>query len=265
MQRNNIRSRKTTIFLVIILLLLCIWYTIKVIGRIDRIDIESNNEIEEFPVLGKPDEIFIGTPANKNRANGIGSIENGSNVISDTNVNSDVNGIEDDTIAVLNTNENNINNGDTSKDNDVMSTEEEGFWITDKAQIWETESMLRTFENPLYNMQERIAPGSSNSYAFNLINNNNFTVKCDVVFIENNPYGINMQYRLKQNGSYICGDSTTWVPYEELQSTNITLNPNESIPYVLEWKWFNSANDTQIGKTGNVQYSLSIKIYAEEI
>ena len=43
------------------------------------------------------------------------------------------------------------------------------------------------------------------------------------------------------------------------------LGPNISMPYILEWKWFNSSNDTEIGQAGNATYSLSIHIYAEQI
>lgn len=246
MQNRNKQSEQiSSIVLLVIILLLCLSYAISVVGRIGTLYINMPAELStSSKLLSKPDKIFITSPINKKDFSGyVTDNRNESNTSenskNDTNVNSNVIG-------------------------NTIATDEPGFWISDR-QIWETEAVLRIFENPIYNFAERIAPDSGNSYAFNLINNNEFTVKCDIEFLENNIHNINMKYRLKQNGDYICGNDNTWVSYAELKARNAILNSNEIMPYILEWKWFDSDNDTELGQMDNIQYSLSIHIYTEQI
>ena len=245
------------VLIVLIFLFLFLLVTVKVIGRIDILGFQSDvlgvqdeqktvtNKSNEQNKPNKPEIIYINRPTNNN------------NTVSNNTANN-------------NTNNNNTSSNNTTGNNNTVTdnntvTENSGFLVTDNSQVWKTDTVLHIFENPIYNMQEKIAPGSTNGYAFTLINTNTFGVNCNVAFAENNAYGINMKYRLTQNGNYICGDSNTWVTYAELTLTNIKLNSNQTMPYILEWKWFDSSNDTAIGAAGNVEYSLTIQIYATQI
>ena len=244
------KDTKTMELIIVVLVLFSFLYAIKVIGKIEAID-RSIIDIQKLSNSDKPEDIFVAPIGyNKKTENQKESINTNDNNTINTN---DLNEIND-----------NSDLNETVKDSN-MTTEDPGFWIIDQKQIWETKSILHVFENPIYNFQEKIAPGSSSTYAFNLINNNEYAVKCDIEFVEHDMYGINMKYRLKQNNTYICGDNNTWVTYLELQTTNIVMEPNELIPYILEWKWIDNSNDTDIGLLNNAQYSLSINIYAEEI
>ena len=255
--KNKKDDRISSVILLVVILLLCLLYSIQLIGRISAIyTIEPAEGALQSNI---PDKIYI-TPidAKTYPSNNIGKNNNNT-----SNTNNENNNLDNDENNTLDTNE-------EDEDTDIIelpiTTDELGFWVTDKKQIWEIDSVLKIFENPIYGFQEKIAPESSNSYAFNLINNNEFKVNCDVTFLESNVYNINMKYRLKQDGNYICGDNNTWITYTELEITDLILNENETMPYILEWKWFNNNSiDTQIGQTSGVQYNLSIHIYAKQI
>ena len=73
-----------------------------------------------------------------------------------------------------------------------------------------------------------------------------------------------MKYKLKLGNVYIAGDENNWVSYDELKRTNINLSKSNKHTYYLEWKWVSSDNDTNVGKTINAGYNLSIEIKAEQ-
>ena len=94
----------------------------------------------------------------------------------------------------------------------------------------------------------------------------NYNLKYDIKFIETNPYSINMRYRLKKDGAYICGNASSWLSYSELLANDIQVNSGEVHNYILEWKWVSGSNDTRAGIAGgSAKYRLQINIYAEEI
>lgn len=130
---------------------------------------------------------------------------------------------------------------------------------------WSSSEELDIFANPMYEMEEKIAPESTNIYQFVVRNNTKYNVDYSINFIEDNEMNINMKYRLMKNDeSYVVGDKDTWVTYEELDLEEVSLKTKKSDTYYLEWKWFESENDTEVGAAGDVDYSLSINISAEQ-
>ena len=127
---------------------------------------------------------------------------------------------------------------------------------------WETESKLRIFENPVYNMDEIIAPGSSNIYQFVVKNNTDDEILYNMIFDEENKYKINMKYRLLRDKEYVAGSKKTWVSFDELNLSNVSLDYENEHTYYLEWKWVEDQNDTKIGSSYDANYSLKINIKA---
>lgn len=118
---------------------------------------------------------------------------------------------------------------------------------------------LYIFKSPYYVVKGKIAPGSNNTYVFIIKNNNDFSVLCDLKIVETNINSINMKYRLKRDYIYIVDE---WKTYDEIKEENILLNSKEMVTYYLEWKWFESSNDTSIGTTSDVEYRLYMEIDA---
>lgn len=133
--------------------------------------------------------------------------------------------------------------------------------VSDKQTTWKSNNKLRIFSNPVYNMDDKIAPENSNTYQFVIKNNTNYNIKYGIKFIEKNPYNINMKYKLRKGNDYIIDNYTD---YSELSQSNIALNKNNSETYYLEWKWISSDNDTEIANLENA-YDLNIEIEAENV
>lgn len=126
---------------------------------------------------------------------------------------------------------------------------------------WYSMNDLNIFSNPLYNGKEIIAPGSSNSYEFIIRNKSNNKVRYQFKFKEKSKYEINMKYRLKRNGEYLVGDEKNWVKFSELNIGEIQIDANKEDDYILDWKWFDSENDSLIGELQD-DYTLSITLSA---
>ncbi len=142
---------------------------------------------------------------------------------------------------------------------------EDGLLIYDKEGFFSNQKELNIFSNPAFEMKPIIAPGSSNAYQFVIKNDNDFDIQYNFKMVETNLYDVNMKFRLKQEGKYIIGDNDNWVTADKLNKEQIKLASNEDIPYLLEWKWFESDRDTKIGKINNANYKLSIQVVATEI
>ena len=121
------------------------------------------------------------------------------------------------------------------------------------------EAPLKIFEHKSYHIKnDVIAPGSENSYQFVIRNNNEFAIIYDLEIKETNKYGINMKFRLKQNEKYILGNDNKWVSAEELRQSEVILANDSYNVYTLDWKWFESENDTDIGEDIESDYKLDI-------
>ena len=63
---------------------------------------------------------------------------------------------------------------------------------------------------------------------------------------------------------YISPSSFEWVRYSNLNLGEKVLNSRKNDSYTIEWKWVDSDNDTQVGRTKNAKYKLDISIKALE-
>ena len=135
--------------------------------------------------------------------------------------------------------------------------------VYDDYKIWDNKD-LRIFSNPAYEYDSIIAPGSKNSYAFVIRNNNYFDVVVDINFIEDNAKSINMHYKLSSKGKYLIGNADNYVKFSNYKIENITIPAKGQIPYVLDWKWVDSVNDTEIGFDITSSYKLTIQVGANE-
>ncbi len=128
--------------------------------------------------------------------------------------------------------------------------------------VWNGSTELNIFNRSQNSPANVIAPLSSDVYQFVVQNNTAYKLKYQVKFLEDNPYYINMKYRLKKNDSYIID---SYVSAGELNISDMILNISENDTFYLEWKWFSSDNDTEIGANPNSYYGLKIEIKAESI
>lgn len=145
-------------------------------------------------------------------------------------------------------------NGKNNKDVEQIN-------VTDDNIVWKSKNQLRIFSNPFYDMDNKIAPGDSNTYQFAIINSTNNNIMYNIDFIEINNNNINMKYRLRRNNEYLIND---YVSYNELKQQNIKLGKNSNDTYYLEWKWFSSEDDNDLANIKNA-YELSIEIEAQSI
>lgn len=133
--------------------------------------------------------------------------------------------------------------------------------VFDNYKIWDNKE-LRIFSNPAYEYKDIIAPGSFNSYAFVIRNNNDFEVIVDIMFEETNEENINMNYKIKNNGNYLIGSEDTYERINNKKISQVKLPAKSQKSYILDWKWIDSENDTQIGIKADSIYKLSIQIGA---
>lgn len=159
-----------------------------------------------------------------------------------------------------NNNETNINTSENKEHDDSY-----GVFAYDDEVIFNENVNLNIFKQTSYYVKkDRIAPNSYNSYQFVIRNSTDVFITYNLDFIEDNKYNINMKYRLKRNGSYVVGNEEEYVTAKELSQYNINLDINNYDVYMLDWKWFSSPNDTEIGSNIDSHYGLSIKLLAEE-
>ncbi len=166
-----------------------------------------------------------------------------------------------------NNNDNNKNNNDSNENNNNDNNEEtkpeediKDLIVYDKNITWHGETPANIFTNSMYELKDRIMPEASNTYQFVVKNGTEYKLKYNIEFTENNPYFINMKYKLKKNNAYIIDH---YVTASELNVTDILLNAKANDTYYLEWKWISSDNDTEIGANHDSKYGLKINIEAE--
>lgn len=139
-----------------------------------------------------------------------------------------------------------------------------GAFIRDDDGLYHNSNKLNIFSNPYYEFKNIIAPTSTNVYEFVVKNVNDFNITYSLKITEDNQYNINIKYRMKMNHKYVSGNEDTWVTYEDLQQQNLLLAANSKDLYELEWKWFESENDTYIGSI-DADYVLKISFDGEQI
>lgn len=88
-----------------------------------------------------------------------------------------------------------------------------------------------------------IAPGSTGIYHFNVQNNTKDLLEYNLSFKEDNKYNINIKYRIKLNDKPITND---WSYLKDIKLKKNKLESYKYDLYELEWKWFDSDNDSNI-------------------
>ena len=152
------------------------------------------------------------------------------------------------------TSQNNTGSGNKGKFNVV---------VYDDEKLFSNNAKLNIFTNTSYYVvEDKIAPTSENTYQFVIRNNNEFNIQYDFEAVETNEKNINMKYRLKRNGKYVLGNDNEYISVNELKQYNINLASKSYDVYTLEWKWFESSNDTEIGMDVTSKYSLFLKLSA---
>lgn len=131
--------------------------------------------------------------------------------------------------------------------------------VSDKYITWQQTNKLNIFENPMYDMSNKLAPTSTNSYEFKIKNNIDADTVYSLTFEEVNKYDIDMRYKLKKENRYIVDE---WVKYNELNLDNMKLGAYQEDTYYLEWKWFEGENDTYAGEQSGIGYTLNIDMKA---
>ncbi len=141
-------------------------------------------------------------------------------------------------------------------------------YVDDNNGRYEYRRELHIFENAAFQYTNKIAPGVSNSYDFQVHNTASRAIRYIIAFDENTEYPINLRYRLKLDDSYVVGDDDTWVSASELSSAMTYLMGNRTDGYTLDWEWPYEdgvdATDTEAGEKMTSEYSLGIKINFEE-
>lgn len=136
--------------------------------------------------------------------------------------------------------------------------------VYDKDKIWDNKE-LRIFSNPAYEYESIIAPGSLNTYTYVVRNNNDFDMVIDMKFVEENEKDINMKFKVKSQGKYLIGSEDKYDEIKDKTIEQIKIPAKSQISYILDWKWIDSDNDTQIGFDIGSTYKLSINIGANEL
>lgn len=241
MNADNIKTRKNVIILIlIIIILLLLYFLVRKFGYIDNRDaLIPTGNVDIFEIdcncvdCQKSIEPIEENDINKHKNN------------------NDQNSYGDETSQ---------NESEESSDS-FDENNSGGITVFDNYKIWNNKE-LRIFSNPAYEYESKIAPGSENSYTFVIRNNNNFDVVVDISFIEENEKNINMNYKLRSEGKYLFGNETNYDKFNNFKVEGVIIPAKSQIPYLLDWKWVDSSNDTEIGFDNNSVYKLSIQIGA---
>lgn len=236
------------IIIIIILLLLLFWFGFQIKKFNDQKTSNSTGDIFE-----------IDCECNQNNDSDEDSSDDNQNPVEDYNTN----GTNDSTGSTSDGVDDGSNSNDSgSIDNGSDSSDTNGqMQVSDEDILWQDTNQLRIFKNPVYQMDEVIAPGSSNEYRFTIKNKTTCGLEYELNFIENNPYDVNMKYKLKRNGVYLVSD---YVSISEIVKVVNKLDAKEQDDYVLEWKWVDSDRDTEVGVNIEASYHLSIEIIGKQ-
>lgn len=167
-------------------------------------------------------------------------------------------------------NENNTdtNKGDSNKDDDgyvVDNSDRFKVVQVSTGEPWSALKELDIFKNSYFEDKSIIAPGVHGKYNFTIENETESRFNYDIKFTENNPYNVNMVFKLKINGEYVVGNESTWGKFAELSRTNLYISSKSNDIYTIEWKWEDAKNDTEVGETEGAYYKAHIEVKATQI
>lgn len=129
---------------------------------------------------------------------------------------------------------------------------------------WEQLEELNIFNGIFYEKDytNKIAPGFSGTYEFDLENTSAKPITYILGFEEENPDEVNMVYKVIREDRYVLGNDIESVYIDGVKLEEITIPANTKRRYTLKWKWEDTSYDTQIGEKNNTQYKLKVKIQA---
>lgn len=157
-------------------------------------------------------------------------------------------------------NQNNNNNNQTP----VIVDREARLRILQGTTEWNELKELDIFEHSAIHVATgKIAPGVEGTYTYTVENPGELDMLYNIAVSEDNPYKVNMVFKLKRNGNFVAGNDNEWVKVDQLTQENIKIATGSTDIYTLDWKWEDSENDTEIGKTEDAYYKIQLQADAE--
>lgn len=144
----------------------------------------------------------------------------------------------------------------------VDSTGIEGDLLeVDPDKIWDSTNTINVFKNAKFGNRNLIAPGSYGAYHFQVQNKTSFPIVYNLSFLEDNSIHVNLMYRMRKNDEWIV---KKWTKLPDIFFESYRVESSEVDDYVLEWKWFEAPNDTELGLTSSelspLTYQMQLRI-----
>ena len=244
--KEYIRNRKIK-DIIVILFIITTYISIFFIGELKQnagtqlVDNKNGNNTVENDISNNVDNIVENTIINNN-------VQNSTTHNNNQNVNTTINN-------------SNIKDSTNNSSNNTVIDSGINVIITEKDKSWTELEHLSIFNNEFFKGENKIAPGVYGSYEFKVDNQSKSSIVYNIKMSENNSYKINLKYRVRKNGQYLNDE---YVSADNLQILKQQLESYGKDTYIIDLKWFDSDNDTEIGKNAeNVKYNLFIKIDGE--
>jgi len=257
-QSNNKKEKIVIIALIVILLLLVYYALFHINNIVDKGKIKDTIS----SLIPNPDNSVLGEEEDNSNNQQNGGTGDGSGSEGGTGNGSGSQGGTGDGSG----SQGGIGDGSGSEeDDDIIVDNTARFKVLQGTEQWGDMKQIDIFKNEYFNNNSIIAPGVSGKYNFTVENTSDSKFEYDLVFLEENPYKINMVYKLKVNGKYVVGNETEWVSYEKMNRAKVMLNATNTDLYTIEWKWEDAPNDTEIGQTEGANYKMNIRINATQV
>lgn len=153
----------------------------------------------------------------------------------------------------------------TDPGEEIIVDNSDVFKVYQNEKEWKDLKQIDVFKNKYFNDQAIIAPGVNGKYNFIVSSEDAAKFKYNIVFTDENNYNINLKYKLLRNGKYISGNTNEWVNVEELNTSEMLLNPNTRDIFTIEWEWIDAKNDTEVGQTVGADYKMNIEVKAIQV
>ena len=130
----------------------------------------------------------------------------------------------------------------------------------DPEMIWDSTNNINVFKNAQFNNRNMIAPGSFGAYHFQVQNKTTFGIFYNLAFEEDNFMDVNMLYRLRKNDKWIVKQ---WTKLPDIFLETYRIESTKVDDYVLEWKWFDADNDSDLGRASYfspLEYKMTLRI-----
>lgn len=143
--------------------------------------------------------------------------------------------------------------------------------VTENGISWEQLTFVNLFANSDSQVDGKLYPGVTGSYAFNIRNPQTYAIALNLTMSEadHKAGAIPLLYRLRSGDDYMAGDSDTWLSANELSNSDVVLPADSNMEYTLEWEWpYESGDDgldTAIGTSDNLSHIISINLYLEQM